>query len=562
MAFLIKGIIRDRGKCRIPRHVLTAVDVKTSRVLASTQVGEGDEVPFRLEYSRAERDLPDEPHEVLLIGTKEPFKGKTGRITARNQLSAGVGIEDRIAPDDWVKEGNNFTIPERVIVVDCCCILWALFGVYTVTGTLLHDPTGLPLPGATVAAQDWDPLIPDNLGSDVTDAAGRFRIQVPYASFINEDAPLNRPDLRFRVSMPDSNGKLCECLGFSEDPIRFNWPNCRHITLKVPCCLSVIERVGGWAAHLDPAPPSPSPHAPPPPNGRGIDSTAARAQGFNADGTPGQIAEDSVFGGRVTLCGATTCKNAKQYRFMVAKWADETTPPALADFVPITTPFNEMVYGGWNCFPFPPFGNICVPTKTSVHQSAPLPPDPDAGFFDILPNTESGCLIAHWDTNPVSFPDGKYSILLTIRDAHGCEFNSGPVNVRIDNTPPEVELKVSVADCATITIGDIVTGTLTATDANFHGYRLRYIGDGVSGVLAQRIYTDVSDTGDVNQAWTWNTAGLPPCGYRLLLEVWDRAIVNNVRAWGEPGFGHRKPKEIYYCLGEKAGEDEGGGNTG
>jgi len=549
MAFTIRGIVRDKAKCRIPRHFLTAVDVATSRVLATTEVKEGNSVPFTLKYDRAKLNLRNEPHEVLLVGTKDPFRGKTGEATGR--IGAGVGIEDRIAADTWVKDGSNFTVPERIIAVDCCCILWALFGIYSVTGTLLHDPTGLPLPGATVTAQDWDPLIPDNLGSDVTDADGRFRIQVPYANFTNEDGPINRPDLRFRVTVPDSSGKPCECLGFAEDPIRFNWPNCRPIILKVPCCLSIIERVGGWAAHLDPVPASPSPHAPPPPNGRGIDSTAARAQGLNADGTPGQIAEDSVFGGRVTLCGATTCKNAEKYRFMVAPWADEATAPSMANFIPITTPFSEMVYSGFNCFPFPPFGNICIPSKASVNQASPLPTDPDAGFFDILPNTESGCLIAHWNTNTPPFPDGKYSILLTIRDAQGCEFNSSPVTIRLDNTHPNVELDVSVPDCATITIGDVVTGTLTVTDTNFHGYQLRYEGDGVSGVLAQRIYTGVGDTGDTNISWTWNTAGLPPCGYRLVLRAWDRAIVNNVRSQGEPGFGHLTSVVKYYCLGTK-----------
>jgi hypothetical protein len=547
MSFIIIGKIIDQGHCRIPQHFLTAVDVATNRVLASTQIAEGTEVEFRLEYDRTKLNLPNEPHEVLLVGTKDPLKKDRLEIAALTKLGQGLGIEDRIIAPEWVIEGENFLIPNRIIIVDCCCILWALFGVYTVTGTVLHDPTGLPLPGVTVEAQDWDPSFShDLLGSAVTDAAGRFTILVPVATFIGEDAPLNRPDLRFSVTIPDGTGKRCKCLDFEDDIIRFNWPNCKRVILRVPCCLAIIERVGGWAAHFDPTVPSIATH-PPFPSGRGIDSAAARAQGLNFDWSSGP-AEDSPFGGQVTLCGATTCKDGKKFRFSVAKWSDEITPPADADFVPITTTFSEMVYGGisFECLP-PPFDFICFPvvTKTSVSRI------PDAeGFYDILPNTESGCLFVPWHTNVPAFPDGKYSILLTIRDEDGCEFRSSMVNIRLDNTRPDAELTVSVPDCATIRIGDTVTGTLTGTDANFHSYQLVFEGDGVSGVLAQRTYTGIGDIGDVGVAWSWNTSGLPACGYRLVLRVWDRTIVNNVRPEGEIQFAHEVAIVKYYCLGE------------
>jgi hypothetical protein len=274
---------------------------------------------------------------------------------------------------------------------------------------------------------------------------------------------------------------------------------------------------------------------------------AAWAQGFNVDGTPGQIAEASPFGGQVSLCGATTCRDGKKFRFSVAKWPDETTPPADADFVPITTTFSEMVYAGISIECLPPPVDLCFPvvTKASVSRI------PDAeGFYDILPNTESGCLFVPWHTNVPAFPDGKYSILLTIRDEDGCEFRSGTVNIRLDNTMPGAELTVSVPDCATIRIGDIVTGTLTGTDAHFHSYQLRFEGDGVSGVLAQRTYTGIGDTGDVGVAWSWDTSGLPACGYRLWLRVWDRTIVNNGRPEGEIQFAHEEAIVKYFCLDE------------
>lgn len=545
MAFIITGKIGERGRCRIPRHFLTAVDVATARVLAVTEVPEGEEAEFRLEYDRAKLNLPDEPHEVLLVATREPFKGQRAEAAAFTRVAQGLAIEDRITAQEWVREGENFLAPHRVIAVDCCCLLWSLFGVYTVTGIVLHDPIGLPLPGVTVEAQDWDPITPDFLGSGVTDATGRFTILVPFANFINEDAPLNRPDLRFRVTMP-GGGRQCTCLDFDEDIIRFDWPNCKRITLRIPCCLAIIERVGGWAAHFDPSIPSLVAH-PPFPAGRGIDSATARAQGLNVTGSSGP-AEDSVFGSQVSLCGAMTCQHAAKFRFSVARWADEVTPPADADFVPVTPTFSEMAYGGisFDCLP-PPLDFVCFPvvTKTSVARTA------DAeGFYDVLHNTESGCLFVPWHTGAPTFPDGKYSIRLTIRDEDGCEFRSGAVNIRLDNTAPKIELSVSVPDCATIRIGDKVTGTLSATDENFHSYQLVFEGDGVSGVIAQRTYTGTGDTGDTSVSWSWDTSGLPPCGYRLVLQAWDRTIVNDVRPEGEIGFGHQVAIVKYYCLGE------------
>ncbi len=550
MAFIINGKLVDREHCRFPGFFLNAVDVATSRLLASVEIPEGSEADFHLEYDREKLNLPNEPHEVILICTKEAIKTARVNVQASTRVGTGMGLEERIAASAWTREGDNFVVGPQVIYFDCCCVLWALFGVYTIKGTVLHDPSGLPLPAALVEARDWDPVSHDFMGSDTTDASGNFRILVPFANFINEDAPLNRPDLQFRVSLPWTAGKdqhPCPCLDFDDDIIRWNWPNCKPITLRVPCCLAVIERVGGWAAHFDGSVPTVVTHAPFP-GGRGIDSVNARAQGMNAFGINGP-AEDSPFGGTVTLCGAMFCKHGVKFRFSAAKWADEVTSPLFTDFAPITPPaFSEMVYSGFTieCLP-PPFDFICypVPSKSSVLRI----PDAD-GFYDILPNTESGCLYLPWPTGGAAYPDGKYSIMMTIKDESGCVYHSGPVTLRLDNTAPDKALTVSVADCATIKIGDIVTGTLSVTDANFHSYRLVYEGDATSGVLAERTYTGVGDTGDVAVAWSWNTAGLPACGYRLVLYGWDRTIVNDVRQEGEIGFSHQVAIVKYYCLGE------------
>jgi hypothetical protein len=70
----------------------------------------------------------------------------------------------------------------------------------------------------------------------------------------------------------------------------------------------------------------------------------------------------------------------------------------------------------------------------------------------------------------------------------------------------------------------------------------------LKGPCCLAIIERVGDNGDVGLAWSWDTSDLPPCGYRLVLRAWDRAIVGDHRGTGEPGFGHMVQEEIYYCL--------------
>ncbi len=91
MAFIITSKIGERGRCRIPRHFLTAVDVATARVLAVTEVPEGEEAEFRLEYDRAKMRST---HRVSLNGTVtvtllDPFGQAVAHHVAHNRIVAG-----------------------------------------------------------------------------------------------------------------------------------------------------------------------------------------------------------------------------------------------------------------------------------------------------------------------------------------------------------------------------------------------------------------------------------------------------------------------------------------
>ena len=67
------------------------------------------------------------------------------------------------------------------------------------TGTLVDKSTGAPLAGATVAVYDKDLLSNDHLGTETTDAAGRFRVAFGWADY-KDSFFEDRPDIFLKVT--------------------------------------------------------------------------------------------------------------------------------------------------------------------------------------------------------------------------------------------------------------------------------------------------------------------------------------------------------------------------
>lgn len=276
-----------------------------------------------------------------------------------------------------------------------------------------------------------------------------------------------------------------------------------------PPCEAVIIQVGGMAA--------------------GSIGPNGLANGWSVT-TPSFEAHDSPFGGWVKILGRmVSCDECVKFKVEYGEWPDLDTPPTT--FYPLTDSFKEWVY-----------------VWPGLWVRVDRVPDGD-GWLDILCNTVMGGLYYPWNT---SGKDGKYSLKLTIEDAGGIQHESAPVVVMIDNTLPDAKLSFDVVPvCGDIFIGDVVTGKITGTDDHFYSYHLWYESSLASGsILPVRKYTGVTDTGDVDVPFAWDTTGLPPCGYRIVLEVWDRTIRNNHRTYGEPGFGWRRPRQAYFCLEE------------
>lgn len=277
----------------------------------------------------------------------------------------------------------------------------------------------------------------------------------------------------------------------------------------LPPCAAVIMQVGGMAA--------------------GSINPNGLASGWSAT-TPSFEAFDSPLGGWVEILGRMPpSKGCEKFKVEYGKWPDPGTPPTT--FYALTDPFKEWVE--------------LWPWQIWVDRV----PDPD-GWLDILRNTVKGGL--YFPSNTTG-KNGKYSLRLTLKDKGGIQYVSSPVVVMIDNTRPKAVLIIDrVPTCGDIFIGEVVTGKITGTDPHFYSYRLRYESSLASGlILPVRRYIGVGDTGDTNAPFKWNTTRLPPCGYRIILEVWDRTIVNNHRGWGEPGYGWRTLKHVYFCLEKK-----------
>ncbi len=155
---------------------------------------------------------------------------------------------------------------------------------------------------------------------------------------------------------------------------------------------------------------------------------------------------------------------------------------------------------------------------------------PDSsGFFvyqEYANNIEN--LLGDWQTE--GLPDEVWQVKLEVAD-----MSDNPVpgavpdmhNLQLDNTAPVAKVEIaSGGDCGKFGVGDTLTGTFVATDANFGSFSL-YTLPFPSGIAPGVGYSPTPATGST---WSLNTTGMQPCGYAIELEVADLSIVNS--AWG------------------------------
>jgi hypothetical protein len=111
---------------------------------------------------------------------------------------------------------------------------------------------------------------------------------------------------------------------------------------------------------------------------------------------------------------------------------------------------------------------------------------------------------------------------------------------------------IPAADCQTFAIGDVICGTYSVTDEHLGGFSLQaqptpsptsgFTIDGVAGNGLSYPNPSLPMAGTKSGTWTYNTAGLPACGYTIELFTNDRTIVDCVSNWQNNG------KFVGFCL--------------
>lgn len=276
----------------------------------------------------------------------------------------------------------------------------------------------------------------------------------------------------------------------------------------------------------------------------------------------GALYHDSPFGGVINIAGKIPLPTSgMKYRVMKKLNSD----PATAWAPIVNEPQGVGLYiSTWN----PVTG--WHTTYTVKHA---LPPTID-GYYEYedyasYHYVESN-LMGYWQTTAAD--DGKLFNLridLNVDGNPDHDLHSNVVSVLIDNTAPVALLSIDLGgQCGDFTPGAIFTGKFTATDIHFGSFSFDIKPDGPPaypshGVLpvppsgASVLYGGaIGDPGLANATWTVNTGRTPPagephvgpmdpCGYAIILHVWDRTNVNNGRtsnyAQASVGFCLRKP---------------------
>lgn len=142
----------------------------------------------------------------------------------------------------WRKQADGLIAAwEYCISRKYWCAIRARFGAWTICGRVTVCESKTPVQGLTVKAFDADWLQDDPLGSGVTDASGKFRIdyvtadfeKTPLSPFINFEL-VSGPDVYFRIEAPGGTVLLNEPRSRARKPDRDNVSHCFCVELCVP----------------------------------------------------------------------------------------------------------------------------------------------------------------------------------------------------------------------------------------------------------------------------------------------------------------------------------------
>jgi len=188
-------------------------------------------------------------------------------------------------------------------------------------------------------------------------------------------------------------------------------------------------------------------------------------------------------------------------------------------------------------------------------------PDPLTGYvtyMDTLTNMDQ--VLAHWT------PSGDELMEIRLELATPGDVVVGSTawySIQLDNTgprrkpflppfePPDVTCEIHIdsgGDCKDFNKGTPITGHFTARDLHFGGFSLQTLPSSLlppnpttTPLISATTQTATFAAG--GHGWTLDTSKMAPCGYVILLQVWDRSIVNS-----QPGSHNYNYYDVGFCL--------------
>lgn len=174
------------------------------------------------------------------------------------------------------------------------------------------------------------------------------------------------------------------------------------------------------------------------------------------------------------------------------------------------------------------------------------------GYFNYLPVNQNldSMLYNRWAPSG----DDLWQIRLELFTGGGIFLGTTPWHkIQLDNTapstveiPPSLDIHIdSGGDCKDFTVGIVVNGHFVARDIHFGHYGLVTLPASMSPNSPSPSSGNSQTAPSPGDPWTLNTAGMEPCGYVVVLQAWDRTIVNSV-----PGQHNYNQDDVGFCLRE------------
>jgi len=223
------------------------VEEKSSSLFAETQTDADGQFSFELD----EKDYEGGAFEIDVYCATVPHR-KPGRKDPKPLQLSITTLHPRwreVAKEDEVRWAWEYCIPSRF-----WCAVRSKFGAWTICGKVSDCASGVPVSGVLVHAFDADIVQSDALGSGLTDASGRFRIDYLRSDFekttlsplINVEL-VGGPDLYFTAEA-GSTTVLSETPSRGRKPDRENASPCTCVDLCVEAPAPPIDTP--WFTHI------------------------------------------------------------------------------------------------------------------------------------------------------------------------------------------------------------------------------------------------------------------------------------------------------------------------